>query len=153
MSCDTFKNKVHYGLGVFKAVGMVSHLGFVDDVNGASECPIPLFYDRRILDYRYHLVRIAYHVQNRNLGLGNRLQLIDRVSFKAKGFLFRQVVGGKAAFSGADTGFAFSLAGRPTLEITHRGIAVNAGHLPGVGGSPVIDDQATATHAFQCRLF
>ena len=132
MSRDTFKDKVHDGLGIFKAVRVMPHSGFMDDMNSASEFTIPLFHDGRILVYRHHLVRIAYHVQNRNLGLGNRLQLVDRVSSETKGFLFRQSVCGKATLPSAGTRFAFSSAGRPTFEITHWGIAVNAGHLPGV---------------------
>ena len=86
---STFEHEVYYGLGIFQAVGMVPHPGLVDDMNGATEFTIPLFHDGRILNYRHHLVCVTYHVQNRNLGLGNRLQLINRISFKSKSLLFR----------------------------------------------------------------
>lgn len=135
--------------GVLQGVGMMANTRFADHLDLATQLLESLLDYGRVFCDGYDLVTGPHDMQERNLHLRQRGQLINGIPPELQRFCLGQAIGLQAGLPAAGTSLAASLAPWPTLEVTDRGISVNTANLLGIGRGPVVDDQAAAAHALQ----
>ena len=127
-----------------------------DDLDGAPERLVAFFQYRGVFRHRDHLVRSATDMQQRDSGLGQGFEIINRVALIGFRLLFTQAVGLEAGGPGSP-GFSPVLflaveVARPASEVADRSISIDAGYLFRIGPRPIVDDEAAAAHALEGDL-
>ena len=87
-----------------------------------------------------------------DLGLGERGEVVERAAFPVLGGLFGQGVLRQQLFPGAGIAFALAFAAGPAADVHDRIVAVDAGDAVGMAHRPVVRIQAAARHADHRRL-
>ena len=132
---------------------MVAHARLVDHLDLPAQGPVSGFDQARILGHRHHIVGVPNHMDEPDLGLGQRGELVDRVA--GEGQCLRLVCEAVVALQLCPVtraALAGPLAAGPTLEIAHGRVAVNARHAFRVLGSKAVGVETAAANAHQGRL-
>lgn len=130
----------------------MSDARFRDDGNSAAEFCITFFKDRGVLGDGYDIVSVTDDVEQRNIGLGQGIQIVDGVSAEGKRLDFGESVGFETLRPIRRRSLAHCLAPWPAFYIEDGGISVDAGDFAGICDGPVVDDESAPAHAFECRF-
>ena len=124
--------------------------GLGDQRDVAAELAITLGDHARVLVPGHHVVGIAVDVQQRHLGLGQRLPDCRPDSSVGQRFGFvREAVAFQDQLPVAGAALAFALAARPALEVADGRVRVDAGHLVRIRRRPVVAVQPAAAQPDQ----
>ena len=132
---------------------MVADSRLVDHLDAPTQGLIPGLDQARVLGHGHHIVGVPNHMDEPDLGLGQRGESVHRVAVESEclrlvceaivALQLRPVT--RAALAGA-------LTTGPTLEIAHGRVAVNARHAFRVLGGKAVGVETTAADAHQGRL-
>lgn len=124
---------------------MVADAGFGNDLDGAAEGAVARGEDRSVVGDGNNFIGATDDMKQGDFGLGEGLEAVDGVAGEGGGFIVGEAVDGEAL--GPRRGAA--VVTRPTLDVAHGGIGVDAGDVGGIGFGPIVDDETAATEAFE----
>lgn len=140
-----FVDEFDDGCTVIQSVHM-SDSGFDDHLHGAPQCSISLLQQQGIFLNGNNVISISADVQQRDGCCGQRLQMIDGTEgFFCEGLFVSDVVYGLQFADFSVAAFACSASHGPAADITDGCITEDARDLCGIGGSPVVAVEASAT--------
>ena len=147
------QDEINNRLGVFQTVRVMFHARFGNHLHWPFHLTVTAVHQHGVLAKRHHLVCIATHMQNRYFCICHRLQIVNRIFGIVQSLLLREPISLKAFLPITRRCLASPLAQRPTLEVTHWRIVINACHPVRMPRRPVQREQTPSAKSFQHHLF
>ena len=123
-----------HGIGMREMVptGFFRAFLHLDDVDGAAELAVALGEDERVFGWGHDLIGQRHDVQQRDLGLRDGRERVDRVALVSERLGLGKAVLLEAGLPGAGVPAPLALAAGPTLYVADRCVGIDAGDVLGV---------------------
>ena len=131
---------------------MVLHPGLVNDFDFPAKLLVLLLYESGVLRIRHVFVGVTHDMQQRDARLGERLQVVDRTLQAGARLGIGEAIDLQQARPVFRAVPLIPLTERPTADVAHRCIVVDAGDFSGIPRRPVQREQSAAAESLQHHL-